>query len=294
VKHSKKEIALILVILCSFSSIYSQLGTNLVTLKIKPSRTDSRIKIADSTHFIAYDSSKTQKELLLFLPGTRGIPERGPMQLFKTATSQGLRVINLSYSNNIAVARICRGENLENDSECTRKFREKRVFGTNTTPLISDEHQDAIVNRLHKLLLHLEQNDPKGNWGKYLDNKAINWKKIIVSGQSQGGGMAAFIAKKHDVARIITFSGGWDYSAKDKIATWYSDSSKTPTEKWFGTYHVLEPKALIIKQTLKAMQVPDNQIYALDLKTPLSRKAHNQAIRNVRYKKLWLELFSLD
>ena len=179
-KTFKKELIFFSTTIFSIVCIYSQSNKNFTTLKIKPSLTDSTITSADAAHFIAYNNNKVQKQLLVFLPGTNGIPEKGPMQLFKTAINQGLPVINLSYSNTIAVARICKGENLKNDSECTRKFREKRVFGTNTTALISDESQDAIVNRLHKLLIYLVKHDSKGNWDNYLNNGAINWKKILM------------------------------------------------------------------------------------------------------------------
>ena len=54
-----------------------------------------------------------------------------------------------------------------------------------------------------------------------LENGEPKWSEIALAGQSQGGGMSAFIAKDHVVARVIDFSGGWDYSAKGKIAKWY-------------------------------------------------------------------------
>lgn len=266
----------------------------ITTLEIKPSLTDKSILNVDAAHIVSYALDGPKKKLLLFLPGTRGIPKNGPKLLFKAAMEEGLQVINLSYINTPAVAAICRGENLENDTECARKFREKRIFGTNTTDLIEDEAQDAIVNRLYKLLIYLQENDPKGSWGKYLKDGEIQWKEIIVSGQSQGGGMAAFIAKKHVVARIISFSGGWDYKSKGIIADWYTDSSATKLKNWYGTYHVLEPKADAVAKTLEAMKVPKENRYGLDLPVQANRKAHGQAIRNVAYKELWRKLFKID
>ena len=40
--------------------------------------------------------------------------------------------------------------------------------------------------------------------------------QIVVTGQLQGGRMAAFIAQREIVARVITFSGGWDFAVKVK------------------------------------------------------------------------------
>ena len=278
----------------SVISIGTYAQDNIVDFKIKPSLTDSTITKTDVAHWVRYDKNTKKGKLLLFLPGTNGIPERGPKRLFETAIQQGYQVINLSYINQPAVARICRGLNLENDSECAAKFRTQRVFGTQLMNLIPDEYQDAIVPRLTKLLVYLSEYDNDGNWHRYLENGAPKWSEITVSGQSQGGGMSAFIAKQKLVYRIITFSGGWDYAAKNTIATWYSNESVTPKERWYGTYHTKEPKAATIAATLKAMAIPNENIYALEKNIREGKRAHGEAIRNTNYKDLWLKLFEIN
>ncbi|MCC1485091.1 BPSS1187 family protein [Winogradskyella immobilis] len=286
-----KIIYIVLVVVVLNSSSYQAFSQSdeLIELKIKPSITDATIKNTDVAHFIMYDNSNPQGKLLLFLPGTNGIPEKGPKAFFKTAIKQGYRVINLSYINKQAVARICKGENLANDSDCTKKFRERRIFGNVSMPLIPDEPQDAIVNRLAKLLIHLNETDKKSNWDIYLNNDKPNWNMITVAGQSQGGGMAAFIAKQELVNRIITFSGGWDYSEVKKIAKWYYNKSITPAEKWFGFYHTLEPNAKPIAESYEAMGIPNTQTYSLSLKVREGRRAHGEGIRNTIYIDKWIE-----
>ncbi|WP_372755855.1 hypothetical protein [Labilibaculum sp.] len=263
---------------------------NEIEFTVKPSTTDSTIKASDYPHLVMYDASIPQAKLFLFLPGTNGIPEKGPKELFKTAIQQGYRVINLSYINKQAVAGVCKGENLVNDCDCTEKFRTQRVFGTKMTTLIPDEPQDAIVHRLTKLIMYLNKIDEKGNWDMYLENGSINWNIITVAGQSQGGGMAAFIAKRELVNRVITFSGGWDFSKKSKIAKWYFNTSITPPERWFGTYHSQEPRASVIDETYRAMDIPENHIYPLNLKIREGKRAHGEGIRNIIYKELWIEI----
>lgn len=265
--------------------------TTVVDFKIKPSVTDNSITAVDVAHWVLYNRSSSKGKLLLFLPGTNGIPEKGPIKLFHTAIQHGYQVINLSYINQPAVAKICKGENLEIDSKCAKKFRTQRIFGTQVTTLIPDESQDAIIPRLTKLLIYLAEFDKEGNWDTYLEEDIPKWSKITLSGQSQGGGMAAFIAKRKFVDRIITFSGGWDYSAKDVIASWYSDESVTPAERWYGTYHIKEPKAETIAESLKAMAVPENHVYTLKEEVREGKRAHGEAIRNIVYKELWIELF---
>lgn len=268
----------------------NELKDGINEFKIKPSLTDATITQGDIEHLVIYDASNKEEKLFLFLPGTKGIPVKGPRKLFETAISQGYRVINLSYLNALAVAKICKGENLKNDIECTEKFREQRVFGTQKTSLIPDKPQDAIVPRFTKLLQYLVANDPKGNWETYIDNDIVRWDKITVTGQSQGGGMAAFIAKNIKVNKIITFSGGWDYTAKDTIARWYHKESITPLDRWYGFYHIKEPKAIDIAKTYKAMQIPTSQVYALDLPIREGKRAHGEGIRNTVYTQLWVDI----
>ncbi|MCK0160549.1 BPSS1187 family protein [Allomuricauda sp. F6463D] len=261
-----------------------------VVLEIEPSNTDSRIENADTPHFVAYNPSNKQGKLLLFTPGTNGIALRGPKDFFNTAVHQGYSVINLSYINTPAIARICKGEALIENSDCAEEFRNRRVYGDTTFTLIDDKPYDAIVNRLTKLLEYLSVNDRNLDWSRYLENGAPKWSEIALAGQSQGGGMSAFIAKTHLVARVIDFSGGWDYSAKNKIAKWYFKTSKTPVDRWYGTYHAEEPTATTIIETYKAMHIPEDHIYAFDLEVPNGKRAHSNGIRNIRYRDQWIEL----
>ncbi|WP_105047781.1 BPSS1187 family protein [Polaribacter butkevichii] len=259
-------------------------------LNVKPSTTDSKIKEANSPHLIVYNPEAKQGKLLFFMPGTGGVALKGPRALFATAVSQGYRVINISYINRPAVAQICRGDNLLENTNCTAEFRTKRIYGDTKFSLIKDEPQDAIVRRLTKLLLYLSENDKDGNWDFYLENGAPKWSEIAVSGQSQGGGMAAFIAQEHLVARVIDFSGGWDYSEGKKIAKWYSNKSITPANLWYGTYHAKEPNAKIIKETYYALGIPENQIYEFNLPVPKGKKGHSNGVRNTGYRTQWIEL----
>jgi hypothetical protein len=292
----KFSLIILTFILLTFNSILAQSNTGFpeeyTVLKVKPSKTDSTIKNADTQHLVVYNPSAKQGKLLFFMPGTNGIALRGPKRLFSAAVYQGYHVINLSYINTPAVAQICRGKVLSKNSKCTSEFRTKRIFGNNDFALIDDTPQDAIVNRLTKLLIYLSKNDKKGNWDSYLENGVPKWSEIAVSGQSQGGGMAAFIAQKHLVARVIDFSGGWDYATanKKKIANWYYNNSVTPVHRWYGTYHVTEHAAKIIKESYEAMGIPEKQIYPFSLAVPEGKKGHSDGVRNIGYLKQWVEL----
>lgn len=261
-----------------------------VILKITPSHTDPTIKAADTPHLVLYDPTIKQGKLLLFMPGTNGIASRGPAKLFATAIQQGYRVINLSYINFPAGVTTCFGQTLADDPDCIEKFRIKRIYGENVTPLFPDEPQDAIMNRFTKLLIYLAKTDKQGNWEMYLENGAPKWEEIALAGQSQGGGMAAYIAKRTHVAKVISFSGGWDQSSKNQIAKWYARPSVTPAKNWYGIYHTEEPKANLILASYQAMGIPKSQIYPLALPVKQGRKAHGEGIANTAYSQQWIEI----
>ncbi len=259
-----------------------------IRLEITPSATDHRINTADTPHLVIYNPDIKQGKLLLFIPGTGGDARKGPTAFFKTAIEQGYRVINLSYINTPAIIQICKNENLANCPDCAELFRHYRIYGDNNFSLVDDQPHDAIINRFTKLLKYLVEFDKQGNWGMYLENGEPKWDQIVFTGQSQGGGMSIYIAKKVVVAKVIAFSAGWDHANKDKIAKWYFNPSATPTERLYGTYNVAETMAKTIDETYRAMSIPDDHIHALDL--PFGNKAHSDGVKNPAYKQLWIEM----
>ena len=52
----------------------SKIPSEIIELYIKPSTTDRSITNTDVPHLIMYDSTLQHNKLLLFLPGTNGIP----------------------------------------------------------------------------------------------------------------------------------------------------------------------------------------------------------------------------
>lgn len=269
-------------------------------LRIQPSATDATIRAWDTTHVVYYDPSVKANRILLWLAGTNGTPLSVPAELINTALAQGYRVIALSYITVPAVSQVCIGELLNANANCAEDFRRKRIYGDNAFAAIGDAPQDAIISRLSKLLKWLNTNDASGGWSNYLaaDGATPKWTSIAVSGQSQGGGMAEFIGQRENVARVISFSGGWDYAnaRERKIAGWYSKSSVTPMEKWYATYNVNEVAAAQLREISMTLRIPPDHIFALDKPLMNANAAsaanpyHGDGIRNVAYKALWLRM----
>jgi hypothetical protein len=270
-------------------------------VRVKPSATNVTIHTWDTAHAVYYDAKIKNNKILLWLAGTNGTALNVPVEFFNTALNQGYKIIALSYITVPAVSQLCREAVLDENAACAADFRRKRIYGDNDFSLIKDEPQDAIVPRFVNLLQWLAKNDSPGNWRQYLNEEGVEpiWNKVAIAGQSQGGGMAEFIGQQESVARVISFSGGWDYSSsKDKkIATWYFNKNTTAMEHWYATYHINENTATALKEICIALQIPANHVFALEeplLNAKPSKENpnpyHGDGIRNIAYKPIWITM----
>lgn len=256
--------------------------------RIEPEKTDASITNANTPHIVITEGRKADELLFVWLTGTDGMPDSAAWPMFDTALGAGYDIVALSYIDTPAVAQLCRDENVAKDPDCAAHFRQKRTFGDNVSSLISDQPQDAIVHRLTALLKYLASRDSTGRWNGYLENDEPKWSKIIVAGQSQGGGMAAFIAKQKHVAGVMDFSGGWDMSGPGKIAKWYSNPSATTPEVWYGTYGAKEPDAKAIADSYAAMKIPKAHLFPLN--RPTKFDAHGAGSADPVYQDIWVQM----
>jgi len=197
-------------------------------------------------------------KLFVFLPGTGGNPKNVNKFLRWIVKNKNLRVIGLQYNNVPAVVQLCPKDNDPNSSE---NFRKKRIYGVNATSLVDDLPQESIMNRLVKLLQFLHSNHPQQNWGDYLLDGHPNWKEIMISGISQGAGMAAYIAKHHEVSRAVLFSGPRDCCGNSHhLAPWLSEASATPHSRWFMGYHQKENFADPLGLAARTLNIPSHNV----------------------------------
>ncbi|HUX34979.1 MAG TPA: hypothetical protein VMV51_13990 [Gemmatimonadaceae bacterium] len=276
-------------------------STQYKTIRVKPSETDNAIRTWDTTHAVFYDAKAKTNKILLFLAGTNGTPNHIPADFLKTALDQGYRVIALSYITAPGVSQVCVGRVLNTDVDCAAEFRERRIYGDNDFSRIADEPQDAIVPRLVHLLRWLASHDASGDWQQYLtpDQTKPRWTRIAVAGQSQGGGMAEFLGQHEVLARVISFSGGWDYSnSREKtMAGWYSRPAVTPLQNWYATYNVREAAAGQLRRICAALHIPDAHVFALDKPLlhapPVGKRGnpyHPDGIHNPAYRATWITM----
>ncbi|MDM4766103.1 hypothetical protein [Pelomonas sp. SE-A7] len=263
-------------------------------LLIDPHATDARLAAGEAPHLVVYgavQAAQANAPLIVWLPGTNGRPAPGPRQLFETWLEQGYRLVGLSYLNHQAVSQICVPARLRSKPGCAAEMRQQRVWGDISTGLIGDRPEDAIVPRLTALLQYLVRSDAAGRWDQYLDAQGQpRWERLVLAGQSQGGGMAAYLAQSRAVAGVIMFSGGWDHGRDGDIAPWYGRSSATPAERWWGTYHVEEEQGSTMARIYHRLGVPATQIKALKEPVREGGRAHGEGIANPVYKPLWQQM----
>jgi hypothetical protein len=126
----------------------------------------------------------------------------------------------------------------------------------------------------------------------------LNWSRIVVSGLSQGAGMAAYIAKRTLVARVVLFSSPWDYErASQQLAHWIGEPSTTPPDRWFAEYHRRENTAALLVRSYKVLQIPADHVRIFDLGLPKDMKTksdnpyHVSTVRKADYESEWQFLY---
>ena len=234
-----------------------------VVYSIPPGDADSQVKrfVANNLVLFKNDVAKNSN-LLVFFPPTGGTPANS-WPFMKAAAKAGYRVIGLEYDNATSVPQTC-GKNP--DPACSDQFRQKRVFGDDVTKDIDDLPAESIVTRLTKLLEYLNTQHPDEGWSHYLTKDQPKWSRIAVAGHSQGAGMAAYIAKKEKVARVIVLSGAWDRTEVTKEwAPWVTSLSATPLNRWYAAYHQKETRADAMKLAYVALKIPPDHIRVMTL-----------------------------
>jgi dienelactone hydrolase len=234
-----------------------------VVYEVAPNEADPDLKRFLKPDYALFIPGLTlRRELLVFFPGTGGEP-KGSWPFLETGANSRYRVIGLMYDNGVSVPNIC---GPQPDPACSDRFREKRIFGDGVSSDIDDLPGESVVNRLTKLLQYLAAQHPQDGWGDYLANGQPNWARIVVSGHSQGGGIAAYIAKKEKVARVVVLSGAWDrVEATKQWAPWVTTPSATPLDRWYAAYHQKESRADAMKAAYVVLKIPPANIRVFTL-----------------------------
>ncbi len=264
--------------------------------EILPNEANSAIKHFNAKNIVLYDTEKTDlADLVVFLPGTHGRPLNDRV-LLNAVAGFGFVVIGLEYDDEPAVIQICPQDPNPN---CSASFRENRIFGSDVAAAVHNDVAESIVGRLSDLLQYLAEHDSGGPWRRFLSEQGgPKWTRIIICGFSQGAGMAAYIAKRLAVERVVLFSGPWDYQrSPQNLAPWLFGRSATPADRWFASMAQRERFSAALSRSYQVLGVPKNHIVVCTLPPPATGSHsdvdvyHVDTIRNQGYEPYWRTLF---
>jgi len=209
---------------------------DIISHTIWPRQTDPAIDDWLEPHYLYLDPDRSLGDtLFVHLPGSFGKPVNYQLILQEVARAD-VPAIGLRYPNRWTVAGLCRNDP---DPDCHEHVRAEILDGVDRTALVNISPANSLQNRLAKLLQYLNGRFPDAGWDRFLDGDAPRWSKIIVSGHSQGGGHAAFIAKEHEVRRVMMFGSPAD-NRDDKPAAWLLKPHQTPSNRYYGFNHKRE------------------------------------------------------
>ncbi len=203
---------------------------------IDPTMTDTTISPGFGNHYAYLNPAVSPKQkLFVFFPGTKAAPGYYRL-LLQAAANNGFHVIGLAYRNGIALDVLCQGSA---DPDCHGKIREEIFNGKNVSGSVSVDAADAIENRLIRALQYLSRRNSQEAWGQYLnDTGMLQWSSIRLSGHSNGGGEAAYIAKQQLVDRACFFASPADKrSPENTVAAWVTAPGLTGAGSYYGFVH---------------------------------------------------------
>ncbi len=203
---------------------------------VLPAATDAAIDTDLDIHFAVNPAPAVaaKQRLFVFLPGTFGKPQN-VRAIVREAAASGLHAIGLNYPNDVTVGSLCSGSA---DSNCYGNVRAEILTGADSSNLVGITRANSIENRLIKLLQALHGQAPTEGWSAFLISAGQpDWSRIRVAGHSQGGGHAAFIAKRYVVDRALYLSSPADAVA-GQPAPWILAAGATPGASQAGFIHV--------------------------------------------------------
>lgn len=206
--------------------------TEIINRQVRASQTDPKIPFELVRHQVWINPACEQNgKLLVHLVGTIDIPSSTTF-FPALAANRGYRVVSLKYPNDLSAQSACRNSE---DTDCYENFRREIVEGVDTSSDLEVNRANSIENRLQKLLQYLIAEYPEESWSDFLVDDEVNWRKLVVSGHSQGGGHAAFIAKDRVVERVIMFASPNDYDAVNgTAAAWTAAPHLTPDSAYYA------------------------------------------------------------
>jgi hypothetical protein len=241
----KRVMILILQVFIYTSCSKDELGTTNPTTNSKtpyeyhsyevlPKTTDNNITTGLSTQYayIPKETKVRKNKLFIFLPGTFAKPQTY-LKILQTASEYGYHAFGIHYQNTQDVGSYCGSTN---DDQCDANVLKEFFTGIDYSPDVNIGQSNGFINRIQKMILYLDAQNPNENWKQFLTSKnEINWELISLAGHSQGSGHTFYISKQVNLLRASLFSGPNGFSlANGSYPSWVSKAGATPNSKVYG------------------------------------------------------------
>ena len=220
---------------------------------IVPSSLDSRTKDLNGTatvqdqnlgfgyHVVAVPKNyDPNKGLWIHFAGTYGRPYNQKDLSFSSADwmneilGQGYTVIQIAYDNRTSVNDTCIAPNpAYNHNNCAGEIRQETLTGVDLSPYRTTDAYNSVDYRLQVLLTYLQAHSGVKLPANLNPNNVV-WSDITVSGHSQGGNLAYYVAKNRGVKFACML--GSPYDVGDSV-----NPGSVPIADWFTTGVSLTP-----------------------------------------------------
>ncbi len=182
---------------------------------------------------------------------------------------EGFHVVILRYDSGTGTQAACPDSLASTFPECHRLFRAEVVFGAGVAdpsgaaydhPGVSVTATRSVVNRLTKMVAYLDNRYPLDGWDTFQHSVdgacveedpvhgacALQWSNIAAIGHSQGAGVALYLARFFDLARVVMLSGSYDVFRTGPtslvVAPWITDGGfVTPVSRMGSMSHISDP-----------------------------------------------------
>lgn len=204
-------------------------AASLQQVMIHPKETNPLIKEIKGPHAVYWNPGASNHKLLITIGGTTARPE-DLSDFAQTAADMGYHVISVDYFN-LVITTACRDSN---DDMCFDKFRREIILGEEISDLLEVDKTNSLMSRMHRLMQYLVAKDPQ--WNEFYQDGDFKWEKVVLMGNSQGAGHAAFLSKLYEVSKVLMLIGPQDHF-KDHAAPWIKQEGKTPGSRYFAFLH---------------------------------------------------------
>merc|ERR1712045_1110815 len=121
--------------------------------------------------------------------------------------------------------------------------------------------ENALKSRLGDLLVYLDSLYPTEGWDAFYNTKGFpKWRKMIVSGHSQGAGHAAYLAMKFKTRGTIMISGPQDECIGCTSPFWIDEGPYNSLGSYTALAHGNEPMVGVIKDNWMRMKAAEPAI----------------------------------